>query len=393
MLALRPKGAIFRASSAMATSAPDTCLRQKAYVRYKPGEDNMTISLTVGGRQRNLNRPITELLEKPLARLRANLAPEKGKKVKKKAKTQDSAAPVEQAGSAQGEDLRVELYEDEDATRLIPGSTRNQEAWTRGSVLRLGPQLFELTLNPPTVESLSLQRFAMVGYPLLPTLNLSFCHPGATQWKWSRHAKREGELGERWEDTGCREMRYTPTEADLGCMLRVECLPGRWDEGQHHHHGGPGSSDNTNSNCSIVENSGNCANSSSSSSGNDGISCSTADAAAAVAAGSSSREGHQHHLQGEVVAALTGPVGAGPPSPAAEVRVPGDSGATPVMAPGFRVMSYNILADQYAGTAYAQQVLFDYCPTELLDNQYRRQLVLQEVIRYQGGSSTVLNFL
>jgi len=53
------------------------------------------------------------------------------------------------------------------------------------------------------------------------------------------------------------------------------------------------------------------------------------------------------------------------------------------MAPGFRVMSYNILADQYAGTAYAQQVLFDYCPTELLDNQYRRQLVLQEVIRYQ----------
>ena len=40
-----------------------------------------------------------------------------GKKVKKKAKTQDSAVPMEQAGSAHGEDLRVELYEDEDATR------------------------------------------------------------------------------------------------------------------------------------------------------------------------------------------------------------------------------------------------------------------------------------
>jgi hypothetical protein len=46
-------------------------------------------------------------------------------------------------------------------------------------------------------------------------------------------------------------------------------------------------------------------------------------------------------------------------------------------------MSYNILADQYAGTSYAQQVLFKYCPTQLLDNNYRRQLVLQEVLRYQ----------
>jgi hypothetical protein len=48
-------------------------------------------------------------------------------------------------------------------------------------------------------------------------------------------------------------------------------------------------------------------------------------------------------------------------------------------------MSYNILADQYAGTSYAQQVLFKYCPTQLLDNNYRRQLVLQEVLAYQVG--------
>ncbi|WIA16733.1 hypothetical protein OEZ85_013387 [Tetradesmus obliquus] len=60
----------------------------------------------------------------------------------------------------------------------------------------------------------------------------------------------------------------------------------------------------------------------------------------------------------------------------------------PMARPGPRqrccgVMSYNILADQYAGTSYAQQVLFNYCPTKLLDNNYRRQLVLEEVLRYQ----------
>lgn len=49
-------------------------------VKSVPGEPNMTISLTVGGVQRHLQRPKEELLEKPLARLLANLsAPGKGR--------------------------------------------------------------------------------------------------------------------------------------------------------------------------------------------------------------------------------------------------------------------------------------------------------------------------
>ena len=35
-----------------------------------------------------------------------------------------------------------------------------------------------------------------------------------------------------------------------------------------------------------------------------------------------------------------------------------------VAAPAFRLLSYNILADQYAGSEYAQNVLFKYCPKE-----------------------------
>jgi 2',5'-phosphodiesterase len=91
-------------------------------------------------------------------------------------------------------------------------------------------------------------------------------------------------------------------------------------------------------------------------------------------------------VYGEPLTADTGPVRAGPEQPAARLRQlnPG----VPLPEPWrFRVMSYNILADQYAGTSYAQQVLFKYCPTELLDNNYRRQLVLEEVMRYQVGNS------
>ncbi len=36
----------------------------------------------------------------------------------------------------------------------------------------------------------------------------------------------------------------------------------------------------------------------------------------------------------------------------------------PLPAPNLRVLTYNILADQYVGTDYAQEVLFSYCPQE-----------------------------
>ena len=36
----------------------------------------------------------------------------------------------------------------------------------------------------------------------------------------------------------------------------------------------------------------------------------------------------------------------------------------PLQPPGLRVVTYNILADQYVGTEYAQKVLFSYCPQE-----------------------------
>ena len=37
---------------------------------------------------------------------------------------------------------------------------------------------------------------------------------------------------------------------------------------------------------------------------------------------------------------------------------------SPVQAPGFRAVTYNILADQYASTEHAQTHLFGYCPSQ-----------------------------
>lgn len=50
----------------------------------------------------------------------------------------------------------------------------------------------------------------------------------------------------------------------------------------------------------------------------------------------------------------------------------------------FRFVSYNILADLYAHSDYARQVLFKHCPSHALNFDYRRQLLLKELIGYYG---------
>lgn len=193
------------------------------------------------------------------------------------------------------------------ARRPIDGATPNAEAWLGARVLRVGQDLFEISVNPPTAEAVSLQAFPLVGYPLLPNFTLAFADEDECRWRWLRRRAAGGSNGGgaggngaggsngggaaagEWEDTGCRDACYTPAPKDEGCVLRAELTPAR--------RGG---------------------------------------------------------AAGEPLAADAGPVAAGPPLPAAAARQVAPP--APAAAPAFRVMSYNILADQYAGTAYAQKV-------------------------------------
>ncbi|XP_071571761.1 2',5'-phosphodiesterase 12 isoform X1 [Temnothorax nylanderi] len=50
----------------------------------------------------------------------------------------------------------------------------------------------------------------------------------------------------------------------------------------------------------------------------------------------------------------------------------------------FRIISYNILADTYADSDFSKDVLFPYCPQYALDMDYRKQLVLKEIIGFNG---------
>ena len=50
----------------------------------------------------------------------------------------------------------------------------------------------------------------------------------------------------------------------------------------------------------------------------------------------------------------------------------------------FRVVSYNILADIYADSDYSRNVLYPYCPSYALAIDYRKQLLIKEILGYNA---------
>lgn len=74
------------------------------------------------------------------------------------------------------------------------------------------------------------------------------------------------------------------------------------------------------------------------------------------------RDGSDTLLLGGSLMAEVGQVRRGPQLQAGAHRH--ELTAEPLRPPGVRVVTYNILADQYVGTTYAQEVLFVDCPPE-----------------------------
>lgn len=308
------------------------------------------------------------------------------------------------AAAGQASPLFVGLHDgpSEQHPVLDAAAVTNEEAWRHGRLLRIGEAAYRVELNPPFVDRVELHARAFVGIPLVPAvqvcleplavctgdaallmrgaggisvaacpeptachavellgstavlperaelrpsalthcccgcsslcprlaampspffcfLQLHFADEAACQWQWSR--QRPGIAS--WEPVaGATSRRYWPTAEDAGCRLRVECTPARWS-----------ALDSSNGNGSSSPN------------------------------GSSSGGGRQAELVlGVPLAGECGPVEV-PPSPAAcEPRHALTQ--QPTASPDLRVVTYNILADQYAGTDRAMDVIFAHCPNE-----------------------------
>ena len=329
-----------RAAVAASNAACHTRSLHQVVVKSLPGDPNLSISLKLACRVRNLDRPKDELLERPLARIAKSAAPAGGGRQQKRIKGGgasgsgsgggggsgggDGANGPTVAAAAAAANPAVVLHAGptEDAPPLEPAAITNEQAWQQGRLLRVGQALYRVELNPPMVDRLELfPVIAFVGVPLVPGLATHFAEPAACRWRWLRRpAHGTGSGGSSWQAIpGATQRRYVPTAADVGYMLRVECTPGRSAGG------GAGE-------------------------------------AAAL---------------GEPMATDCGPVAAALPLGAAPRLALTQA---PAVSPSLRVLTYNILADQYASTDAARNVIFAHCPPAHLDPAYRRPRVLAELL-------------
>lgn len=290
----------------------------------------------MGGKQRNLDRPKSEPLEKPLFRIQKSAAAPQDKKQKRQAAA--TAAVAEAGKSLSTEALFVGLYDGPtlDHPLLDPGSTANEDAWRQGRLLQVGNTTYLIEVNPPLIEKLETHGTAFIGIPVVAVPKLLFAELEDCTWKWWRRQNNNltafsggaAASSLKWEEIeGATSQGYTPTEADSGYLFRVECTPTR-------------QSTTSNSTSSTIS-SGTAA-----------------------------------------VTETSSPVGA-PPFPSSSTGR-AELTSTPLNSPSFRVVTYNILADQYASTDAAKTQIFATCPLENLDPLYRRPLVLQELLQYNA---------
>ena len=156
--------------------------------------DKLAIEVNLAGSQRTLSRPQEEQLERSLFRLAAA------------------------AGGKRGPPLATRLL-DASGLPLAP-DTRAADAWSSAALLEVGDdEKFAVLFDPPEVEDLELPWAPLVGVPLLPRVSCRCCQPDQVDVHWERRA------GEAEWQTVARGLRYVPTAQDVGCELRLTATP------------------------------------------------------------------------------------------------------------------------------------------------------------------------
>jgi len=156
--------------------------------------DKLAIEVNLAGSQRTLSRPQEEQLERSLFRLAAA------------------------AGGKRGPPPATRLL-DSSGLPLAP-DTRAADAWSSAALLEVGDdEKFAVLFDPPEVEALELPWAPLVGVPLLPRVSCRCCQLDQVDVHWERRA------GEAEWQTIARGLRYVPTSEDVGCELRLTATP------------------------------------------------------------------------------------------------------------------------------------------------------------------------
>lgn len=203
---------------------------------------------------------------------------------------------------------------------IDPDKTSNDDAWKQDYLLKIGNERYNVVVNPPRIDNLHVHGTIFTGIPLVPIVQAS--NTDEIEWKW--YITRYGE--DPWEPVPISNQKiFMPKEEDVGFMLHVHCKP--------------------------------------------------------IQKRYNTFDGTEYELEGFKQVLSIGPIVKAPPS-VASARMEHEQSWT--RHPTFRVMTYNILADQYASTDTAKESIFSHCDNKWLAWQHRRPLVFKEVLDYKA---------
>lgn len=173
-------------------------------------------------RTKRLARAADEPLAKALERLAKAAAPKPEKRVRK---AKDGAQEHRQDASP----ATTAVLLDAKGVR-IDAQTPNAQAWSLASQLQWQPQgtTLPVRLNAPSLEAVWTPDVAVEACPLLalPQNTCFVAHADdatALRWRWHRCESGDGAAWTPIPDANVRE--YTPTQDDVGHLLRAECTP------------------------------------------------------------------------------------------------------------------------------------------------------------------------
>ncbi|XP_058824214.1 2',5'-phosphodiesterase 12-like [Topomyia yanbarensis] len=307
-----------------------------AYFRQLPNEEQCSISFHLVNERYKINkvfnfcRNVTENIDASAERMRANIEKELKKRTNKKRKANVGTAseelvktdPVPEMSSSVSEvSVRFFDMEKEQDVKDMPFSELIEKIQVeRHILLKVLDDDFRITLNSPSVQTISLPQSILAGFYVYPSkLELIFADKDQSDFQWFRGRMPKSNNAQliEWEMVATG-YSYLVSPADVGHHLKFVCIP---------------------------------------------------------------KTSQEVGTLSEVISATE--VQAGPGQCPFEVRHLFTQSKLANQYQ-FRVVTYNILADTYADSDYSRTELFGYCPNYALHIDYRKQLFIKEIVGYNA---------
>lgn len=314
---------------------------RKLYVRNYEDERTLSISFNYKSQELNFSRIFNmqrdknELISYTLSRMSGNITKVEVQKQKKKQGKRKHWKNSTENVILDPAEIDIQVLT---CKNTLDENSKNIDVWIDGTVIKIKSLIYEVVVNAPTVLSLKLPSSIMIGFPVYPRCEMEFASQNECLVFW---------FVKKGDSVKCERVELDERHRVQFSVCRKEDL--------------------VKSDWVLVG------------TGWVYTPCSTElnqKLALICVPGSESKMGLP------VSAESANVVSAGPGECPFEVRHLFTNCCAPVGS--FRTVSYNLLADLYADSDYSREYLFPYCPPYALHIDYRKQLILKELIGYNA---------